>query len=82
MLIPVPTIEFSHFPLENKSPHHQCTYSDCEVTGSMFFDNKSENVIQINAHISFITSPALVMHQIHMDMMQSVYTQRNFVRFA
>ena len=37
MLIPVPPMEFDHCDLEDKSPHHQCTYSDCQVTGSMFF---------------------------------------------
>ena len=42
MLITVPHMEFSHCSLENKSPHHQCTYSDWQVTGSMFFDKPSE----------------------------------------
>ena len=42
MLIPVPPMNFSHCALEDKPPHHQCTYSDCQVTGSMFFGNTSE----------------------------------------
>ena len=42
MLIPVPHMDFAHCALKDKSPHHQCTYSDCQVTGSMFFDNPSK----------------------------------------
>ena len=37
-LITVLPMEFSHCALEDEAPHHQCTYSDCQVTGSMFFD--------------------------------------------
>ena len=42
MLIPFPPMDFAHCDLEDKSPHHQFTYSDCQVTGRMFFDKTSE----------------------------------------
>ena len=42
MLIPVPSMDFARCALEIKSSHHQCTYSDCQVTGSMFFGDPSE----------------------------------------
>ena len=42
MLIPVPPMEFDHCDLEDKSTHHQCTYSYFQVTGSMFFYKTSE----------------------------------------
>ena len=42
MRIPVLPMDFAQFTLEDKSSHHQCTYSDFQVTGSMFFDNPSE----------------------------------------
>ena len=35
-------MEFYHCYLEDKPPHHQCTYSDCQVIGRMFFDKLSE----------------------------------------
>ena len=73
VLMQVPHMDFAHCSLEDESPHHQCTYSDCQVTGSMFFDNPSENVIQINAHISFIVSATLSMHHIHMKRTQRTY---------
>ena len=41
MLIPVPPMECSYCSLEDKPPHHQCTYSYCQVTGSTFFYNPS-----------------------------------------
>ena len=72
-LILFPPMDFSHCDLEDKLPHHQCNHSDCQVTGSMFFDNPSENVIQIHAHIRFIVSATLSMHHIHMKRMQSTY---------
>ena len=31
-------MDFSHCALENKYPPQQCTYSDCQVTGSMFLN--------------------------------------------
>ena len=42
VLIPVPRMDFSRCAVEDKSLHHQCTYSDCQVTGSIFFDKPSE----------------------------------------
>ena len=42
MLIPVPPMNFSRCALEDKLPHNQYTYSDFQVTGSMFFDKLSE----------------------------------------
>ena len=36
MQILVPSMEFYHCALEDKSPHHQCSYSDCQVIGSIF----------------------------------------------
>ena len=41
VLIPFPPMDFAHCDLEDKSPHHQFTYSDCQVTGRMFFDKPS-----------------------------------------
>ena len=73
ILKPVPPMDFSNCALEDKSLHHQCTYSDCQVTGSMFFDNPSKNVIQRHAHISFIVSATFIMHQTNMDIMQIAY---------
>ena len=73
---------FDHYALEDKSPHHQCTYSDCQVTGSMFFDNPSENIMQRHAHISLIMSATLIIHHIHMEMIQSAYPWIKYVRFA
>ena len=35
-------MDFALFVLEYKSPHHQCIYSDCQVTGRTFFDYTSE----------------------------------------
>ena len=64
IIIPVPPMYFAHCALEDKPPHHQWTYNYCQVTGSMFFDNPSENVVQRHAHIRFIMSAILIMHQI------------------
>ena len=69
MQILVPSMEFAHCALEDESPHHQCTYSDCKVIGSMFFDMTSEKLIQRHAHTRFITSATLSIHKIHMDSM-------------
>ena len=41
MLIPVSPMDFSHCALKDKSPHDQCTYIDCQVTGSMFLNKTS-----------------------------------------
>ena len=71
MLIPVPPMDFDHCDLEDKSTHHQCTYSNFQVTGSMFLIGPLKNVLQRNAHISFIISATLIMHQIHMERTQS-----------
>ena len=70
MLIPVPTMYFDRCALEDKSPHHQCNYSNFQVTGSIFFGNPSENVIKRHAQISLIMYATLIIHQIHMERMQ------------
>ena len=81
MLISFQPMYFDHCTLEDESPYNQYTYSDCQVTGRNVFDNPYESVIQRHAHIRFIMSTALIIHQIHMERMQSTYLWRNCVRF-
>ena len=73
MLILVPTMDSDYCALEYKSPHHQCTYSDCQVTCRIVLIRPLKNLIQRHANISFITFATLIIHQIHMYRVKIFY---------